>query len=217
MARFSRGEAIRFGWEAMKRNLAFFIGLLLVVAVIAGAGNVLQHLAVKRGAAITLLVALLFTVINIIVQMGLIRISLRVHDGQAAGFNDLFSCTSLFFKYLFGSILYGLICMGGFLLLIVPGIIWGIKFSQYGYLIIDRGCGPIEALKRSALITNGEKWDLCVFSLAIAGINILGALCLLIGLFATIPTTMVAAAFVYRKLQDNTDRGFIPGFAAQGQ
>jgi uncharacterized membrane protein len=34
---------------------------------------------------------------------------------------------------------------------------------------------------------------------------LLGAICLLIGLFATIPTTMVAYAYVYRKLLTETE------------
>ena len=106
----------------------------------------------------------------------------------------------MFFKYLIGSILYGLIVFAGTILLIIPGIIWGIQFCFYDYFIIDKGLGPIEALKRSSAITRGVKWDLFVFSLILLGINLLGALCLLIGLFATIPTTMVAIAFVYRKL-----------------
>jgi len=41
---------------------------------------------------------------------------------------------------------------------------------------------------------------LSLFDLLLGLINLLGAICLLIGLFATIPTTMVATAFVYRKL-----------------
>jgi len=36
-------------------------------------------------------------------------------------------------------------------------------------------------------------------------INLLGLICLGVGLFATIPTTMVAMAFVYRKLLAQTE------------
>ena len=84
--------------------------------------------------------------------------------------------------------------------MIIPGIIWAIKFQFYDYLIIDKKLGPIEALKKSAVITKGAKGNLFVFGLLLGGINLLGAICLLIGLFAAIPTTLVAKAFVYRKL-----------------
>jgi uncharacterized membrane protein len=132
--------------------------------------------------------------------MGLIRIAIRFCDNEKGGFADLFSCFPLVFKYLFSSILYVLVVFGGMILLIIPGIIWAIKFQFFSYFIVDRGLGPIEALKRSAVITKGVKWDLFVFRLLLMGINLLGVLCLLIGLFATIPMTMVAVAFVYRKL-----------------
>jgi hypothetical protein len=46
----------------------------------------------------------------------------------------------------------------------------------------------------------GAKWDLLLFGLLIAGINLLGFLALLVGLFATYSTSMVAIAFVYRSL-----------------
>jgi|GEM_PF-4642886 len=49
------------------------------------------------------------------------------------------------------------------------------------------------------------KWQLLGFGLVMAGINILGFLCLFIGLFATIPTTLLAAALVYRKLLNQTE------------
>ena len=120
-------------------------------------------------------------------------------------FADLFSCFPLFFKFLFSYILYSLIVCGGYVLLIIPGIIWGIKFWFFDYFVIDKWLGPVEALKKSYGITTGVKWNLFVFFLAVIGINLLGALCLLIGLFVTIPTTMVATAFVYRKLLAQTE------------
>jgi len=127
---------------------------------------------------------------------------LRFCDNEKGRFADLFSQYPLFPQYIVGSILYGLIVFAGTILLIIPGIIWGIQFCFYDYFIVDKGLGPIEALKRSSAITKGVKWDLFAFFLILSGINLLGALCLLIGLFVTIPTTMVALAFVYRKLMD---------------
>jgi uncharacterized membrane protein len=70
----------------------------------------------------------------------------------------------------------------------------------FSYFVVDQELGPIEALKRSAEITQGVKGDLFLLGLALGGINLLGAVALLIGLFATIPTAMLATAFVYRRL-----------------
>ena len=89
----------------------------------------------------------------------------------------------------------------GLLFLIVPGIILGIQFYFAFYSIIDKEMGPIEALERSAVLTRGSRWDLFAFFIAVIFLNFLGALCFLIGLFITIPMSLFATAYIYRKLQ----------------
>jgi len=198
--KFSKSEAIRFGWNTMKSNFWFFVGLLVGVGLVIYIPGFIGELIKKGAPSLSIIINIAVWVLNLIIQMGLIRISLKFCDNEKSEFGDLFSCFPLFFKYLLGSILYGLIVLGGTILLIIPGIIWAIKFQFFGYFIVDKGLGPIEALKRSSAITKGAKWDLFIFNLLLEFINFLGAICLLIGLFATIPTTMVAMAFVYRKL-----------------
>lgn len=203
--KFSKSEALRFGWTTMKNNLGFFIGLIIVAGLIIIIPYFISGLTSKDAPVISLIITIVCIVLQLIIGMGLIRISLKFADNDKAELGDLFACLPMFFKYLGGSILYGLIIIGGLILLIVPGIIWAIKFCFFGYFIIDKELGPIEALKRSSIITKGAKWDLFLFGLLTIGINILGVLALLIGLFATLPTTMVAYAFVYRKLLAQTE------------
>lgn len=198
--KFSKGEAIRFGWNTMKNNLGFFIGLLIIAGLITIILYVLQLLMEKDAPDLSLILSIVSVVLGVIIEMGMIKIALEFTDNSKAKLGDLFSCIPLLPKYMVASILYGLIVLGGMILLIIPAIIWGIKFHFFSYFIIDKGEGPIEALKRSSSITKGAKWDLFLFGLLIIGINILGLLALVIGLFATIPTSMVAIAFVYRKL-----------------
>lgn len=203
--KFSKGGAVRFGRDMMKSNLGFFIALLIVVGLIYIVPDIIAELAKKDTPILSLIISIASWVFYMIIQMGLIRIALRFCDNEKGKFADLFSCFPLFFKYLIGSILYGLIILGGMILLIIPGIIWAIKFMFFGYLIVDMGLDPIDALKRSSAITTGAKWDLFLLGLLLGVINLLGALCLLFGLFATIPTTMIAMAFVYRKLLTSTE------------
>jgi len=203
--KFSKGEAIRFGWNTMKGNIGFFIGLLMVVGLISFAPSIIADLMRKNTPILSIIIDIASWILSMIVSMGLIRITIRFCDNEKGKFGDLFSQYPLFFKYLFGSILYGLIVLGGTILLIIPGIILGIKFTFFDYFIIDKKLGPIEALKRSSQITKGVKWDLFLFFVLLGLINLLGALCLLVGLFATIPTTIVATVFVYRRLLAQTE------------
>jgi uncharacterized membrane protein len=68
------------------------------------------------------------------------------------------------------------------------------------YLIVDKNLGPIEAIKKSWSVTRGNTWNLFFFGILLGLINILGMVCLLVGLFITIPLGMLATTFVYRKL-----------------
>jgi uncharacterized membrane protein len=197
---FSIEESIRFGWSTMRANLGFFVFFLIVVGLIYVIPGILAELGREDLPVLSVILGIVSGVLQIIVGMGLIRIALRFCDNEQGSLSDLFSCAPLFIKYLLGSILYGLIVLGGLILLVVPGVIWAIKYMFFSYFIVDRELGPVEALKRSAQITQGAKGDLFLLGLALAGINLLGALALLIGLFATVPTAMVATAFAYRKL-----------------
>jgi uncharacterized membrane protein len=201
--RFSKKEAVKFGWEAMKGNLVFFILFLLVAWVVSGGVNFLGN--PYWGPDIfffSFFFNLLSAVVSIFIAMAVIKIGLRLSAaaGETAEVSDAWSAYPFFLNYLVGSILYGLIIIGGLILLIVPGIIWGIKYSMFGYLIIDKEIGPVEALKKSGEITKGFKWDLFLLGLLFLGITILGALVCGVGLFAAIPTVLVAHAYVYRKL-----------------
>ena len=197
---FSKGEAIRFGWGVMKANLGFFVGLLVIVGVIGAIPKIFERMTAEREPGLSFIFGIAGAIFQVIISMGLTTISLKLVDNTKPELGDLFSRLHLFFKYLGGYILFGLIVVGGLILLIVPGIVWALKFLLWSYLVIDRELGPIEALKKSAALTMGAKWDLFLFGLLLAGINLLGALALLVGLFATIPTSLVAGAHVYRTL-----------------
>lgn len=203
--KFSIGEAIEFGWNITKNNLGFFIGVLIIAGLILIIPGTLSQLTKHYAPGISIIFGIAFLILQIVIEMGLIKIALRFCDNKKGNFFDLFSCFHLFDKYLLGSILYRLIVLAGTILLIIPGIIWAIKFQFFSYFIVDKGLGPIEALKRSSAITDGSKWDLFLLGLLLFGINLIGAIPFFLGWFITIPTTMVAVAFVYRKLLSETD------------
>jgi len=198
-SKFSIGEAVRFGWETMKNNLAFFVVILLITWVADGIPSSLQSLFYDTW-ALMIILGLIGLVIGLFINMAYVRIGLLFAGGEVADYPDLYLSYPLFWKFLAGSILYGLIVLGGLILLIVPGIIFAVKYQFFMYLIIDQGMDPVESIKRSGEITQGVKWDVFVLDLAFLGINLLGFLVCCVGLFATVPTTMVAMAYVYRRL-----------------
>lgn len=198
--RFLMSEAITFGWNTMKQNIGFFIGLLIVAFLIENLPGILSNMSRRNFPALAVLLSIAGFILSLVVQMGLIKVSLKFCDGIKGQLDDLLSSFHLLLNFVAGAILYALIVIAGALLLIIPGIIWGIKFSLFPYYIVDRQMGPVESLKASGIATSGAKWDLFLFGLLLGLINLAGMLVFFIGLFATIPTSMVAYAYVYRKL-----------------
>jgi hypothetical protein len=210
--KFSNREAIKFGWQTMKQNFWFFVGLLATVFALNLAFSIVSFLFEKTVPLISWIVDLSGVFVGFIIGLGLLKISLNFCDNLKSKIADLFSQYRLFFKFLFASILYSLIVLGGLLLLIIPGIYLAIRLQFYRYFIVDKGSGITESLKKSWEITRGSAWNLFLFGLLLGLINLAGTLFFLIGLFATIPTTMVATAFVYRQLLNQ-----IEGTPAQPQ
>lgn len=200
--KFSINDAVRFGWETMKKNFWFFTGIIIISVIIRLFPGI-EKIATgdkKDLAAVYSIIGVVFWLIGLLVSFGWLNISLKFVDNKPTKISDLFPPFILFIKYLAGLVVYTLIIIGGMILLIIPGIIWSIKFSLYPYFILE-GCGPIEAIKKSGQATQGAKSGLFALGLLLGAINFVGALALFFGLFATIPTTAVATAFAYRKLQ----------------
>jgi uncharacterized membrane protein len=200
MEKFSKKEAIKFGWEIAKKKIKFFVSLLILVFGVSFLFDYLSDLVKKESFLISFLLTIIGVALSIIFSLGLVKISLKICDREEPKISDLFSQYPLFFRYLFASILKNLITLFGFILLIIPGIILSIRFGFFDYLIVDRNSRIIESLKKSWEITRGNVWNLFLLYILLGLINLLGFFALIVGLFWSIPTTMIAEAFVYRKL-----------------
>lgn len=202
---FSKKEAIRFGWEVMKSHFWFFVAILFVSGFIQVFPKIVSSLAGKEPpislSLVLIVISFAVAIVKLIMDLGFIKITLKLHDNRSAEIKDIFGSAGLFWKYLGGVILYNLIVLGGVILLIIPGIIFATRFQFYSYLIVDQGLGPIDALKRSWTITKGQVINLLLLGSLIILLNLVGVLVLLVGLLATIPTTIMAQTYVYRKLQ----------------
>ncbi len=221
---FSISEALHFGWNTTKSNLGIIIGFFITISVIFRILSIISNIA-PENIFLGVILSIITAVLLITVMMGMIKTALRLYDQEKARFSDFFSQYHLFFRYFFAIVLWGLITWVGMILLIIPGIIWGIKYFFCDYFVIDKKSKPIEALKQSAVITQGAKWQLFVFFITIGLISILSLLPYLIsffvtfpafmlvldrlflsiGSFITTPITMLATAFVYRKLLARTE------------
>jgi uncharacterized membrane protein len=198
--RFSISETIRYGWNTVKDNLRYFIIVMLIMAllqlIISASRWSVRHSLI----GLDLLVGIIGIILSAFLSMAVIRIGLRFTAGDKAEYRDLYAAYRSFWRFLGGYILYVLIIVGGLILLIIPGIIWAVKYQFFGYFMIDQDMTPRKALKRSGQITNGIKGYLFLFNLAMLGIIILGYLALIVGILVAGPLVWISMAYVYRVL-----------------
>lgn len=198
--RFIKKEAIKFGFEVAKKNIVFFLGVFAIWALTTIISSSIQNsLNANKQFLISLLFNLFMWVVNAIISMGIINITLQFTDNKKPKLKDIYY-TKKIFNYILASILRGIIIVFGLILLIVPGIIFSIKLQYSEYLIVDKGLNAADSIKKSWEMTKGVKWNLFLLGLLLGLINILGFLSLIVGLLITVPLSMVANAYVYRKL-----------------
>lgn len=201
--KFSKSEAIKFGWNTTKANLPFLIKVFLIMWLFYILNWILSKFTPRSDVIINLLISLTFWIVQTIIGLGIIKISLEFADKQKAKLSDLYTQYPLFLKYFLGELLSLMIVFFGILLLIIPGIIFAIKLKFVGYLIIDKSVDPVTAIKQSWNITKGQFWNLFLLTLLQLGISILGTLALFIGLLWAFPTNSLTTAYVYRKLSQS--------------
>lgn len=202
---------VRSGWQLFKQRPWLFVGVTLLItivnALVSGAfpGVTWTQETGLLADPTHIFGSIVSFIFQIFVGMGTIAFYLKAHDDVSlAKVADLWQ-PEKFVNFGLLSIILMVVLPIAFILLIVPGIILSLMFQFAPYLVMDKGMGPIEALKESARITSGYKWKLLGFNIVLIGVIILGALCLIVGLLAAIPVTYLAIAHVYRMLASKAE------------
>lgn len=206
---FSNKEIIKKSWGIVKNNLKTFIPILIVVWLLQMGLSSIQ--TISDNTIISTLLSGISWIINTLITIGLISTFLKFANGEIFNIKSILDKKDKFIPYVIGTIYYSLIVFAGLILLIIPGIIWAIRYQFYSYLIIDKGMSPKEALSKSKEMTKGQTLKLLGFSAVLLLVNILGALSLVVGLFVSIPISMLAIALVYKKL---LGEGLTPEFTS---
>lgn len=205
-------ECLRFGWNTFKKRPWILVGVLALGVIVEGITSVLEENTDPNG-VVGIIVLLISLLISMLYALGQTHFFLKAHDNIVeARFKDLWH-PKPFLHFLGTSILLWLFIGLPYLalvflklpdvvlaLLIIPALVVSLVFGFAFYLVIDRDLHALEALKESARITHGHRKQLFLLLLAIIGINIVGLVALVIGLFVSIPVTVLAMIHAYRVL-----------------
>ncbi|MEI6845468.1 MAG: hypothetical protein WCK36_00310 [Candidatus Firestonebacteria bacterium] len=201
-------EAVKIGWELTKKNLGFaiivyavYLGITLGISGL----QVLFEQNIGKG-LLSFNITLLEYLVTPLLLMGFFKIFFQLYDGEKAELSTLFKTYEKYVDFLICHVLVTLIIIGGVLLLIVPGVVWALKYQFAIYLVLDRGMKPLEAIKMSGKITHGHKVNLFLFWWVVLGLCILGLMCCFIGIVPAMIAAMFAYIHIYRTLLSDFEK-----------
>jgi uncharacterized membrane protein len=194
------GAAIEYGWRKLWENVGPMLLAGLLVLVVTGLVTWFT-LAAADNAWVRFLAGVIEFLVGAIVGMGWIRIALLITRGEPVEAADVLRTGRYLVAYIIASVLFGLMFAVGLVLLIIPGIWVLLTFGFFSWIIVNHDVDAIAALQRSADLTKGHKWDLLGFFIVLFLLNILGLLVLVVGVIVTAAISLLATAYVYRRLE----------------
>ena len=149
----------------------------------------------------SIIVTLLVLYLSSSIQVGISLFSLDIYNGRGISFSTMFSHFNTL-KPLAVTLLLTMIITVGLILLIIPGIILALMYSQVYYILAEEpNIGVFEAFKKSEKMMKGKKGQLFMLSLRAILFLALGVFTLFIWWIWVFPRYNVAFAGFYKELK----------------
>ena len=160
-----------------------------------------QPIVLTPAGVATLIVAGLFLALaSYIFGMFLGRIGLDSYERGISSFDRLKATLPLLGPYVLVCLLINLVIILGCILLIIPGIIFFMKYGFGDLVVLDSDLGPIEAMKRSGEIMYGHKWRFFGFYLLCFLLTAVSSIIPIFGPMVMYFVIAFARTYVYRTL-----------------
>jgi len=145
------GSWFSHGWTTFKEKPKQIIGGAVILSAFYW---VLRLVGLVPGGFLLSLLGLL--VVGPVLAVGWWFLCLKLLRGDSAKSLDIFGAFSRFGPAWVTFFLLSLIVFGGIILLIVPGIIWGLKYQLSLFAVMDEKLSAREAIRLSGKITKGH-------------------------------------------------------------
>jgi uncharacterized membrane protein len=191
------GSAYGNGWRQLWKYFLelFLIGIIgFIIGIPAGIGGWSQGEAVG-------FLFFLGTAYGVLivgpVGYGVSFANLKASRGDSLEIKNMFEAFQTYWNAVLAGLLVGVIVFIGFILLIVPGIVFACKLAFTPYLVVDRKMGVIEAVKGSWSMTSGHAGKVFLLGLLAFPISIAGLICFGVGIILSIMWIRMAFASLY--------------------
>jgi uncharacterized membrane protein len=165
------------GWELVQADLGNYVLIALVFFLLSGVPLI-------QGALIA----------------GFHIYTIKRLSGRNPNLADLFQGFNFFIHTLVASLLIGLFTFLGTLALIIPGLVIAAMYKFTYLFIVDKRLDFWQAMQASHNVVKNDYFGFTMFLLFACLVNVLGFLCLVVGLLVTVPVTFAAITIAYKEL-----------------
>lgn len=197
---FSIDQAYKDSWKVFKTNPFYVIGFFVAIFFLSIVVFILLGSLTAGLRSGGWLVQILSWIVSGVIQIATLTFLLNLFRVKKAKIADRVKEWRIILYLFLSGILTFLILVGGFLLLIIPGIAFAMRLKFVSYYIVDKNAGPIEAISLSWNATAGNTIKLFLLSLLNGLVTIAGLLLFVVGLAVAAPLTQMVNAKVYLKL-----------------
>ena len=120
--------------------------------------------------------------------------------GRTAEIGDFFKGFRFFLPALVASLLIGIFTFLGTLALIIPGLVVAAMYKFTYLFIVDKGLDFWPAMQASHAVVRKDYVGFTLFLVVAFLVNVLGFLCLIVGLLVTVPMTFAAVTVAYKEI-----------------
>lgn len=192
------GAVYGHGWRQLRRHFGILLGVTVVLVLLGsafgtsresgpGSGNLLRF-----GYQVFVYGPLCY---------GGYFVFLEAARNNRPTFADLFRGFQGYWNVVLANLVVWFIIGFGFLLLIIPGIIFACKLAFTPYLVMERNMRALEAIKESWRLTRGHAWTVFLIGLLAIPIVLAGLLAFGVGVIVSIMWISLALASLYLGVQ----------------
>ena len=229
MKTFSIKQSFKDAYKTLLQKKALYFGVTFIVGIVL---MILDKMSQSHSVFVGLVGFLGMVGIQFVVSVGSINFILKDIKKEPATYNDFLPTNEVLIKYLKALVRFLLVILpyvivmvvaviagaGGVLgsngtLAVVASIVFLvglalalkclIRYYFFGYVVVDSGASPKEALERARKISDGKMWKLLALMMVMGFLNFLGGITL-VGWIFTVPLSMIAVGYVYNSLKDTS-------------
>lgn len=173
----SPGRWISEGWALVQSDLGSYVLIALLFFLLSGVPFI-------QGALIA----------------GFHIYTMKKLSGRNPEIGDFFKGFNFFLHSLVASILIGVFTFLGALALIIPALVIAAMYKFTYLFIVDKRLEFWPAMQASHNVVKNDYFGFTMFLILAFFVNVLGFLCLIVGLLVTVPVTFAAITIAYKEL-----------------